>query len=127
MAYLQRLVVGLAPGTTNLAHGRIPCSKRWAVGEGAAGILPNNTRWFADRIWGGWRIEVHLPTIETRKMNQTAVIRLHLTTIEFEELKREVTGRVLAGCAGVSDRICLRLLEEHENRFREAKIQNEAG
>lgn len=40
-----------------------------------------------------------------------------LTVEEYEQLEREVRGRVLANDAGVSDRICLRLLEEHRYRY----------
>lgn len=63
-------------------------------------------------------------------MSNEAVIRLHaydpviITTDEYEQLAREVRGRILAGDAGISDRICLRLLEEHESRYYEAKEQN---
>lgn len=59
-----------------------------------------------------------------------AVIRLHtyepciITTDEYEELQKEVKGRVLAGIGGISDRICLKLLEEHYSRWYEAKAQN---
>lgn len=54
-------------------------------------------------------------------MSDEAVI---VTTDEYERLAREVRGRILAGDAGISDRICLRLLEEYEPRYYEAKEQN---
>lgn len=63
-------------------------------------------------------------------MSNEAVIRLYtcepviLTTDEYERLQREVFGRVLAGDPGISDRICLKLLEEHAPRYYEAKEQN---
>lgn len=65
-------------------------------------------------------------------MKNEAVIRLHaydpviLTTAEYEQLQAEVRGRIVAGVAGISDRICLRLLEEHASRYHEAKAVNAA-
>lgn len=50
-----------------------------------------------------------------------------LTTDEYERLQREVRGRVLAGDPGISDVICLKLLEEHAPRYFEAKRLNAQG
>lgn len=59
-----------------------------------------------------------------------AVIRLHayepciITTGEYEELQKEVQGRIFAGDAGVGDRILLKLLEEHHSRYHECLLRN---
>lgn len=59
-----------------------------------------------------------------------AVIRLQtyepitISTEEYDQLQREVKGRILAGDPGISDRICLQLLEEHASRYHEAKHIN---
>lgn len=61
-----------------------------------------------------------------------AVIRMHayqpsiLTTNEFEQLLREVRGRVLADDAGVSDKILMRMIDENQGRYFEATDTNKA-
>ena len=47
-----------------------------------------------------------------------------ITTEEYEAIQRDVRGRILAGDAGVGDRILLTLLEEHASRYSEAKARN---
>jgi len=60
-------------------------------------------------------------------------IRLHaydptiITAEEYEDLQKEVQSRILAGCAGISDRICLRLLEEHAWRYHEIRQIEESS
>lgn len=60
-------------------------------------------------------------------MSHMGVIRMHacnpvnLTVEEYERLQGEVRGRVLAGDPGISDVICLRLLEENAPRYHELK------
>jgi hypothetical protein len=62
--------------------------------------------------------------------SQGAEIRLYfcdihlLSTEEFERLAAEVKGRVLAGDAGISDRVLCQLLYEHYSRYHEAVLAN---
>lgn len=49
-----------------------------------------------------------------------------LTTEEYERLSKEVRSRILAQDAGISDRILLKLLEEHEYNYNDAKRINGA-
>lgn len=64
-------------------------------------------------------------------MTLEAVIRLIayepciITTQEYEELQKEVQGRVFAGIAGVGDRILLKLLEEHSSRYHLCVARNQ--
>jgi len=51
---------------------------------------------------------------------------LIITTDEYEQLRRETLARILVGDIGIGERICARLLYEHEGRYCIAKAQNEA-
>ena len=44
---------------------------------------------------------------------------LCITIDDYEKMQREVRGRILAGDYGISDRVCLKLLQEHYGRYLE--------
>ena len=64
------------------------------------------------------------------KSKVEALIRMYafdpitLTTAEYEQLIKEVSGRVLAGDGGIGDEILLKIIKDQEYRYNEAKQIN---